>query len=265
MGQQIINISTPNDGLGDPLRSAFEQTNNNFTELYDGKVSKVTGKDLSTNDFTDLEQAKLAGIEDGAQVNVRGNLLQDDNTQPDYIFGRESFFPAPLTSVTKVGVIGIAGLNVTIASDEFRWKINNILFSNPSFAQTLIAATTGFYRYDLVLGNVDGDIVILSGIENAALAIEPDVPAFTVKLASILVFGNTVSSTTIVQINDEPQLFTASTTGTNQTFVLSPTFVAKQVFKSRGVLFKGTEWTQDDDIITILVNTNSGNSIYITP
>lgn len=34
------------------------------------KVDKVTGKGLSTNDFTDAEKAKLAGIAEGAQVNT---------------------------------------------------------------------------------------------------------------------------------------------------------------------------------------------------
>lgn len=35
MSQQIINIGAlPNDGTGDPLRTAFEKINNNFTELY---------------------------------------------------------------------------------------------------------------------------------------------------------------------------------------------------------------------------------------
>lgn len=35
MAQQIINVGPqPNDGLGDPLRTAFIKTNNNFTELY---------------------------------------------------------------------------------------------------------------------------------------------------------------------------------------------------------------------------------------
>ena len=33
------------------------------------KVDKVTGKDLSTNDYTNAEKDKLAGIESGAQVN----------------------------------------------------------------------------------------------------------------------------------------------------------------------------------------------------
>jgi hypothetical protein len=35
MAQQIINVGTaPNDGLGDPLRTAFGKTNNNFSQLF---------------------------------------------------------------------------------------------------------------------------------------------------------------------------------------------------------------------------------------
>jgi hypothetical protein len=35
MSQQYINIgATPNDGLGDPIRTAFQKTNENFSELY---------------------------------------------------------------------------------------------------------------------------------------------------------------------------------------------------------------------------------------
>ena len=35
MAQQIINVgNSPNDGLGDPIRTSFEKTNFNFTELY---------------------------------------------------------------------------------------------------------------------------------------------------------------------------------------------------------------------------------------
>lgn len=37
MTQQVINTgAAPNDGAGDPLRTAFTKTNNNFTELYAG-------------------------------------------------------------------------------------------------------------------------------------------------------------------------------------------------------------------------------------
>jgi len=35
MTQEIINVgAAPNDGEGDPLRTAFEKVNNNFTQLY---------------------------------------------------------------------------------------------------------------------------------------------------------------------------------------------------------------------------------------
>jgi len=36
----------------------------------DNKVDKVAGKGLSTNDYTDAEKTKLAGIASGAEVNV---------------------------------------------------------------------------------------------------------------------------------------------------------------------------------------------------
>jgi len=35
MAQQIINVgATPNDGAGDPVRTAFTKCNNNFSQLY---------------------------------------------------------------------------------------------------------------------------------------------------------------------------------------------------------------------------------------
>ena len=47
MAQQTINIgSVANDGTGDPLRTAFDKVNDNFTELYNddaGDVNQVTG------------------------------------------------------------------------------------------------------------------------------------------------------------------------------------------------------------------------------
>ena len=35
MAREIINVgTTPNDGLGDPIRTAFTKTNTNFSELF---------------------------------------------------------------------------------------------------------------------------------------------------------------------------------------------------------------------------------------
>ena len=81
MAKQTINIGTsPNDASGDKLRNAFIKTNQNFDEVYryiqdleadsitqseldtalSFKVDKVTGKGLSSEDFTTSEKNKLA-------------------------------------------------------------------------------------------------------------------------------------------------------------------------------------------------------------
>ena len=61
MAKQVINIgTTANDGTGDPLRSAFDKVNDNFTELYTddaGDVDSVNGSTgvvvLDTDDISD--------------------------------------------------------------------------------------------------------------------------------------------------------------------------------------------------------------------
>lgn len=107
MGYTPINYSTPNDGLGDDLRDAFIKTDAMFQELYNSKVDKVSGKGLSTNDFTDDEQLKLAGIADGAEVNVQSDLAQEDDTQDDYVKGQEESLLAAFPANYEVIADGI--------------------------------------------------------------------------------------------------------------------------------------------------------------
>jgi len=85
MAQKFINTSTPNDGLGDALRDAFNDTNANFTELYSIKVDKVPGQGLSDNNLTDELVAKILSNEENAQENIQSDWLQNDNTEDDYI------------------------------------------------------------------------------------------------------------------------------------------------------------------------------------
>lgn len=73
-----INTSFPNDGLGDKVRTAFIKVNDNFTELSNGKVDKVIGKGLSTNDYTDVDEALVASaIQPGdlAEVATTGDYF----------------------------------------------------------------------------------------------------------------------------------------------------------------------------------------------
>lgn len=58
MARQTINIGTsPNDGTGDPLRSAFDKTNDNFLELYEDGGVNITVNNPVTSTETTLDQA----------------------------------------------------------------------------------------------------------------------------------------------------------------------------------------------------------------
>ncbi len=97
--------------------------------------------------------------------------------------------------VLKFGTIALAGLDVTIAANAFAWVLNKISYLNPdTYSKTIIAAATGMYRNDIVVGNEAGTYEIIKGSEGAtgAAAIEPSVPAGTIKLGFISVFGASV-------------------------------------------------------------------------
>ena len=82
MAKQTINIgTTANDGTGDPLRTAFDKSNDNFTELYNGAGGvaddSVTYAKLGT-EFT--TSAALATNVDFATAQVFTKTLSGDTT-----------------------------------------------------------------------------------------------------------------------------------------------------------------------------------------
>ena len=106
-------------------QAAAEDARDRVGEELDNKVDVVPGKALSTNDYTDAEKEKLAGIETGAQVNVTPdwtavsgdafirnkprNLVQDEN----YVHTDNNF-----TTAEKEKLAGIeAGGEENVQSD----------------------------------------------------------------------------------------------------------------------------------------------------
>lgn len=78
------------DGSYEHIGSTEIDLSNYYTktqadDLLDDKVDKVSGKGLSTEDFTTAEKTKLGGIEAGAEVNVQSDWNQSDSTKDDYI------------------------------------------------------------------------------------------------------------------------------------------------------------------------------------
>lgn len=108
--QELLNYDTTHLGDNDIIKVLDDSTHNNATsyfrwkkststwqyigsegpyytksetdQLLNGKVNVVSGKGLSTNDFTNTDKTKLNGIESGAQVNKIETIKVNGSVQP---------------------------------------------------------------------------------------------------------------------------------------------------------------------------------------
>jgi hypothetical protein len=79
----------------------------------DLKVDKVTGKGLSTNDYTTIEKTKLSGIQDGAEVNVNADW---DATTGDAVILNKPTIPSAITQTSQLTNNGADGINPFITA-----------------------------------------------------------------------------------------------------------------------------------------------------
>lgn len=92
----------PNIPSGVVVDTTYDGTSQNaqagtaVAQAISTKVDKVTGKGLSTNDFTNADKTKLNGIETGAEANVQADWTQTDTTADDYIKNKPTI-PSPVT------------------------------------------------------------------------------------------------------------------------------------------------------------------------
>lgn len=153
MAQQILNVSTPNSGLGDALRDASIKSNDNFTELYDNKVDKVTGKDLSDNNLTNELVTKINNLEALAQVNVQSDWNENDILADAFIKNK------PTQLLASLGYFDYADLAtqttpITVAPNTQTLLTNDTLgadtdISQPPYAVTEVwnAGTANFFDF----------------------------------------------------------------------------------------------------------------------
>ena len=82
-----------------------------------GKVDAVTGKGLSTNDYTDGDKDKLAGITAGAEPNVQSDYSQSDSTADNYIKNKPTLGTA---AAKDIPVSGNASTSQVVMGDDTR-------------------------------------------------------------------------------------------------------------------------------------------------
>ncbi len=142
MAQQILNVSTPNSGLGDALRDASIKSNDNFTELYEGKVDKVTGKDLSDNNLTDELVTKINDLEANAQVNIQSDWNENDieadayiKNKPEQLFASLGYFDYADLATQTTPITVASGVQTLLTNDTLGDDTNT---SQPPYGVTAI-------------------------------------------------------------------------------------------------------------------------------
>ncbi|MBP5422638.1 MAG: hypothetical protein J6Y78_09375 [Paludibacteraceae bacterium] len=114
------------------------------------KVDKVSGKGLSTCDFTSALRTKLNNIECGAEVNVQSDWNQSDDTKDDYIKNKPN-----LASVATSGDYDdltdkpvINGVEVEGEGDGSKYELADLdKLPYGSSDSTVLDFTESYYRY----------------------------------------------------------------------------------------------------------------------
>lgn len=256
MAQITHNISTPNDGLGDALRTGFDNQNTMNTELYTTKVDKVTGKGLSSNDYTTAEKDKLVGIESEAQKNVQADWLQSDDTADDYIKNK------PATgSILVYGTYSLSGNDLTINSG-WVWQINGGVYTNTSdIVINIPYSATGLQRVDLIVFDTFNTAQRIAGNEVASDPYSGNIPELTILLTTVLVTDSTITVADVVNpiYVPVPKIqFTAD--GVQDTFDIALLADIKAVFWNAALL-NDLDWSQTGSTFTLTFIPANGDLI----
>lgn len=120
----------------------------NLQSTLDNKVDKVIGKQLSTEDYTTAEKNKLAGIQEGAEVNV--NADWNATSGDAQILNKPTEFPPSLHTHT---IADVDNLETTLDGKE------------PIIST---GTTSQYWRGDKTWQNLDKNSVGLSNVDNTS-------------------------------------------------------------------------------------------------
>ena len=104
---QVIGASSDaNDGTAETIHGVYNYVDDQLS----GKVDKVSGKGLSTNDYTTAEKNKLAGIAAGAQE----NLVNDVQLNSTSIVNSSKIANLTITEGQTDGTIRVNGTDIAV-------------------------------------------------------------------------------------------------------------------------------------------------------
>ena len=222
MAQQTINIgSSANDGTGDPLRTAFDKINDNFTELY------------GSSPF-------------GKQVTISGNEVFANASNADLILNGNG------TGGVVASAIKIKGTTIS-SDDSTQVQVNENLDVDGNITASGNITATGniFAKGNINLGDAAGDQTKVVGVFEADnIQIDGTTITTNTTNGSVTLTGNGTGGVNIdnLTFNDN-----SITSASNADINLTPGGTGGVV--ASGVRIKGTSLSADDSSI---ININEG-------
>lgn len=95
--------------------------------LLNNKVDKVTGKQLSTEDYTTAEKTKLSSIEDGAEVNIIEDVKVNGTSQQVTNKSVDLSIPSALSDLTDDSTH-----RVVTDTEKITWDGKSVVTANPT-------------------------------------------------------------------------------------------------------------------------------------
>ena len=170
--------------------TGLTQLVNKLNALFDKKVDKVTGKGLSTNDYTTAEKEKLAGIAEGANkythpdsgvgagtyrsvtVNKQGHVTAGTNPTTLEGYGITEVEAEKITGTINIANLPQGALErcVVVADDEARFKLTT---ANVQVGDTVKVVSSGvmyFVKDDTKLSEEGGYEIYTAGSATSAFS-----------------------------------------------------------------------------------------------
>ena len=186
-----VNSSTRKVNITVPIKTSDLTNDSNFatTTDLDAKVDKVTGKGLSTNDYTTTEKDKLAAIENGANNTVVDTALNSTSTNPvqnkvinTKINSIQSDINSKVPSTRTVNGKALSA-NITLSASDVG------ALPNTTVIPSIDGLATETYVNNKVAGIVDSAPATLDTLNELAAALGDD-PNFATTVATQI--GNKV-------------------------------------------------------------------------
>jgi len=230
MAQQTINVgSAPNDGTGTPLRTAFQYTNSNFSELYTalgggsglpGATTQVIFNDGGTNLAGDAglvynkttDALTIGGNVQAASGTITGDLTVDTTTlkvdAANNVVGA-GVVPGAAIGNLQIGGSANANLYVQQGTDTVRMGVRSSGRTGILLDSSDATYTNRAWYLDnvgssgsLIIGRQGLDVVTFTNTGNLGLGVAPSAwsggKAFEAGLVGNYFVGSTVSSYTSI-------------------------------------------------------------------